>query len=206
MSRTAARRALLTVVIAASCLTVTYAVLAASGPNATPPVPAADTPITAGAAYTASIKLTGPTTPFHNSAAARYNYAFGKESPFLPSNAMSANGQFLDPKSFPTAKYCGHCHQEAHTEWRQSAHANSFRTPWYTKNVNLLTAEKGVEFTRHCEGCHNPIALTSGALTKGSPINRKFDEDGITCSVCHSIQKVTPAALAATSWANPPSW
>jgi Flp pilus assembly protein TadD len=27
-------------------------------------------------------------------------------------------------------------------------------------------------------------------MTKGSTINRKFDEDGVTCSVCHSIQKV----------------
>lgn len=118
-----------------------------------------------------------------------YNYRFGANQPFLPSLATTDNGQFIDPKSFPTAKYCGHCHQEAHEEWRQSAHANSFRTPWYTRNVNLLTQEKGVEFTRHCEGCHNPTALASGALTKGSSVDRKFDEDGITCSVCHSIQK-----------------
>src|SRR6185437_1339068 len=98
--------------------------------------------------------------------------------------------QFIDPKSFPSAKYCGHCHQQAFAEWHQTVHANSFRNPWYTKNVNLLTTERGIEFTRHCEGCHNPIALFSGALTKGSPIDRKFDTDAITCSVCHSIQKV----------------
>jgi tetratricopeptide (TPR) repeat protein len=119
-----------------------------------------------------------------------YNYHFGANQPFLPSLATTDTGEFIDPKTFPTAKYCSHCHQEAHTEWRQSAHANSFRAPWYVKNVNLLSAEKGIEYSRHCEGCHNPIALTSGALTKGSSVNRKFDEDGITCSVCHSIQKV----------------
>jgi Flp pilus assembly protein TadD len=136
-----------------------------------------------------------PTTPsqrhvYSQSVAQHYNYRFGDDRPFLPSLATTDTGEFINPAAFPTAKYCGHCHQEAHTEWRQSAHANSFRTPWYTKNVNLLTAEKGIEFTRHCEGCHNPTALVSGALTKGSPINRKFDEDGVTCSVCHSIQKV----------------
>jgi tetratricopeptide (TPR) repeat protein len=119
-----------------------------------------------------------------------YNYRFGASQRFLPSLATTDTGEFINSKSFLSAKYCGHCHQEAHAEWRQSAHANSFRTPWYTRNVNLLAAEKGIEFTRHCEGCHNPTALTSGALTKGSTINRKFDEDGITCSVCHSIQKV----------------
>jgi len=127
---------------------------------------------------------------YSESISGHYNYRFGANQPFLPSLATTDNGEFINSKSFLTAKYCGHCHQEAHAEWRQSAHANSFRTPWYTRNVNLLSAEKGVEFTRHCEGCHNPTALTSGALTKGSTINRKFDEDGVTCSVCHSIQKV----------------
>jgi thiol-disulfide isomerase/thioredoxin len=119
-----------------------------------------------------------------------YSYRFGETKPFLPSNAATDTGEFINAKSFPTAKYCGHCHQEAHAEWRQSVHANAFRAPWYVKNVNVLRKEKGVEFTRHCEGCHNPTALVSGALTKDSPVDRKFDEDGITCSACHSIQKV----------------
>ena len=127
---------------------------------------------------------------YSQSVAEHYNTRFGADQPFLPSFATTDTGEFIDSKTFPTAKYCGHCHQEAHSQWRQSAHANSFRTPWYTRNINLLTEEKGIEFTRHCEGCHNPTALTSGALTKGSPVNRKFDEDGVTCSVCHSIQKV----------------
>ncbi|MGD0156920.1 MAG: tetratricopeptide repeat protein [Terracidiphilus sp.] len=115
---------------------------------------------------------------------------FGADQPYLPSNATTDTGQFMDPKSFPTAKYCSHCHQQAYAEWRQTVHANSFRNPWYVKNVNLLTSERGIEYTRHCEGCHNPIALVSGALTKGSPIDRHFDNDAITCSVCHAIQKV----------------
>jgi len=127
---------------------------------------------------------------YSQSVSEHYNSRFGVDTPFLPSNATTDTGQFIDPKSFPTAKYCGHCHQEAHAQWRQTAHANAFRAPWYIKNTNLLKKEKGIEFTRHCEGCHNPIALTSGALTKDSPVDRKFDEDGITCSVCHAIQQV----------------
>ncbi|KAA6457899.1 tetratricopeptide repeat protein [Acidobacteria bacterium AB60] len=140
------------------------------------------------ASYTAAIHVTGPTTPFHNSVAGRYNYAFGKDAPFLPSNAMSANGQFLSPKAFYTAEYCGHCHKEAYHQWRQSVHSNSFRAPWYLKNVNLLIDEKGVQFSRHCEGCHNPVALLSGDLTQGMPKKRPFEEEGVTCSTCHSIQ------------------
>lgn len=119
-----------------------------------------------------------------------YSYRFGEDKPFLPSNAATDTGEFINAKSFPTAKYCGHCHQEAHAEWRQSVHANSFRAPWYVKNVNVLMKEKGIEFARHCEGCHNPIALVSGAMTQHSPVNRNFDGDGVTCSVCHSIQQV----------------
>ncbi len=126
---------------------------------------------------------------YSQSVAAHYNLPFGA-APFLPSNATTDTGQFIDPKSFPTAEYCGHCHQQAYAEWRQTAHANAFRNPWYVKNVNVLIHERGIEYTRHCEGCHNPIALTSGALTTGSKINRSFDNDGVTCSVCHSIQKI----------------
>ena len=51
-----------------------------------------------------------------------YNSRFGVDQPFLPSNAVTDTGEFINPKSFPTAKYCGHCHQEAHAEWRQSVH------------------------------------------------------------------------------------
>jgi hypothetical protein len=118
-----------------------------------------------------------------------YNYPFGP-SPFLPSQAKTASSGFIAPSAFPNAKFCANCHQEAHQQWRQSAHANSFRAPFYKKNVDLLIAQKGIEFTRHCEGCHNPIALFSGALTKASTTDRSFDEDGITCMICHSIQKV----------------
>ena len=131
--------------------------------------------------------ITGPTTGFHDSVALKYNYAFGKETPFLPSNATSSNGQFLSPKSFLTAQYCGHCHQEAYHQWRQSVHSNSFRAPWYLKNVNMLIDEKGVQYSRHCEGCHNPVALLSGDLSRGMPKKRPFEDEGLTCSTCHSI-------------------
>src|SRR5438445_12592187 len=127
----------------------------------------------------------------HNGTASpTYNYRFGK-SPFLPSQAKSLDDSFLAPDSFPKASYCANCHADIHQQWRQSAHANSFRAPFYKNNVDVLIHQKGIEFTRHCEGCHNPIALFSGALTTGSKIERTaIDNDGVTCSVCHSIVKV----------------
>ena len=121
--------------------------------------------------------------------AGKYDLPFGP-NPYSPSQAQSAFTGFLSPQDFPPASYCGKCHAEVHREWRQSAHANSFRAPFYLKNVQLLIDTKGIEFSRHCEGCHNPTALFTGSLTRSSTIDRSFDEDGITCSVCHSVQKI----------------
>ena len=185
MFRNAPRSWLSAAVVLALSLSVVRAVPAATDP-ASPATNSTDSKVPAS--YTSSIHVTGPTTPFHNSVSARYNYAFGKDAPFLPSNAMTANGQFLSPKAFYTAEYCGHCHKEAYHQWRQSVHSNSFRAPWYLKNVNLLIDEKGVQFSRHCEGCHNPVALFSGDLSQGMPKKRPFEEEGVTCSTCHSIQ------------------
>jgi tetratricopeptide (TPR) repeat protein len=169
-------------------LTATWAVNAATDPPSAPPsnsnsatIPATTT------SYSSHGAITGPTTQFHDSVASRYNYAFGKDTPFLPSNATTSTGQFVSPKSFYTAEYCGHCHQEAYRQWRQSVHSNSFRAPWYLKNVNALIDEKGVQFSRHCEGCHNPVALFSGDLSQGMPKKRPFEQEGVTCSTCHSI-------------------
>ncbi len=121
-----------------------------------------------------------------------YDFKFGKDKPFLPSLAKTASGGFIDPAAFFSADYCAKCHKSAHQEWRESAHANAFRAPFYKKNVELLINTKGIEYSRHCEGCHNPTALFSGSLTAASKVDRSFDEDGITCSVCHSIQSLQP--------------
>jgi tetratricopeptide (TPR) repeat protein len=130
---------------------------------------------------------------YQQEVARTYEYRFGP-NPFLPSHALTSTGQFFPSDAFPRASYCAKCHQDAHREWRQSAHANSFRAPFYMRNVELLIHQKGIEYTRHCEGCHNPIALLSGALTKDSRVDRSFDEDGITCSVCHSIERIQSTA------------
>ncbi len=127
---------------------------------------------------------TGDSTP-------RYLLPFGN-NPYLPSEARSSFTQFLKPADVPTAAYCGQCHRQLYKEWRESAHANSFRTPWYTKNVNLLIEQKGIARSRHCEGCHNPIALFSGVLTPASTAPRPFDEEGVTCMTCHAMERVQP--------------
>lgn len=73
---------------------------------------------------------------------------------------------------------------------RQALHSNSFRTPFYRTSVNILPRTVGIEFARHCDSCHNPVGVLAGAITQNSKVDRAFDEDGLTCMTCHSIQQV----------------
>ena len=121
---------------------------------------------------------------------ATYNFRFGKDKPFLPGNAAIEGNTFVQPGAFPDAAYCGHCHQEAYHQWRQALHSNAFRTPFYRTSVNILIHTKGIEYSRHCDSCHNPIGVLTGALTQDSQVDRRFDQDGLTCTTCHSIQSL----------------
>jgi tetratricopeptide (TPR) repeat protein len=149
-------------------------------------------PIAVLFATTISLALAAPDEERKTQPAApevTYYLPFGS-GPFSPSQAVSESGGFIPASAFLPASYCGNCHKDIHRQWRESAHANSFREPFYLRNVELLNTTKGIESSRHCEGCHNPVALFSGALTTGSKMDRPFDEEGVTCSVCHSIQKI----------------
>ena len=107
---------------------------------------------------------------YANKIAETYDFKFGP-NPFAPSNASSTTGTFIPGEKFVPSARCGTCHTDAHAQWRQSAHSNAFREPFYQKNVKDLQNQRGIEFTRHCESCHNPAALFSGALTKNSKVN-----------------------------------
>ena len=121
-----------------------------------------------------------------------YNFPFGAGNISTPGNAKVVGDDFVQPGAFPSAKYCSKCHQEAYRQWRQALHSNSFRTPFYRTSVNILARTKGIEFTRHCDSCHNPIGVLSGALTQNSQVDRAFDEEGLTCTTCHSVQQLQP--------------
>ena len=119
-----------------------------------------------------------------------YNFLFGPENISAPGNLRVTGNDFVPPQAFLPASYCGRCHQEAYSQWRQALHSNSFRTPFYRTSVNILLRTKGIEFTRHCDSCHNPIGVLSGALTKDSEVDRSFDEDGLTCTTCMSARAI----------------
>ncbi len=134
-------------------------------------------------------QISNPRSSYTDEVSKNYDFRFGP-NPFSPSNATSTTGRFIPGEMFIPSARCGYCHTDAHAEWRQSAHGNAFREPFYQRNVTDLVSQRGLEFTRHCESCHNPAALFSGALTKNSKVKRPFDEDGVSCIACHSIQSV----------------
>jgi tetratricopeptide (TPR) repeat protein len=131
-----------------------------------------------------------------------YDFKFGA-NPFSPSNASTTTGTFINGEKFLPSSRCGTCHTDAHAQWRQSAHGNAFREPFYQKNVKDLQSQRGIEFTRHCEACHNPAALFSGALTKNSKVKRPFDDDGVSCISCHTIQSVSGRGIGGYTMGEP---
>lgn len=110
---------------------------------------------------------------------------------FSPSNARTETGGLIPVDQFFSAKRCIGCHQDTHAAWSESLHRNAAREPFYRESADILLRTRGIEFTRHCESCHTPIALFSGALSKESPRQQApftpLDDEGVTCTVCHSI-------------------
>lgn len=111
--------------------------------------------------------------------------------PFSPSNARTESGGLIPVEQFFSAKRCAGCHSDTHAAWSESLHRNAAREPFYRESVDILLRTRGIEFTRHCESCHTPVALFAGKLTKNAPRQEApftpLDDEGVTCTVCHSI-------------------
>src|SRR5947209_4071771 len=110
---------------------------------------------------------------------------------FAPSNSRTADGQLIPVEQFFPAARCAGCHHDTHAAWSESLHRNAAREPFYRESADVLLRTRGIEFTRHCESCHTPVALFSGALDSRAPRQQapftKLDDEGVTCTVCHSI-------------------
>jgi hypothetical protein len=115
-----------------------------------------------------------------------YELPFGSKL-FAPSNAETEDGQLIPEAAFFSATRCSNCHVDVYPQWSESLHRNATREPFYKESVDILLRTRGIAFTRHCESCHTPVALFSGALTTESTQSRAMDDEGVTCVVCHSI-------------------
>ncbi|HEX7999962.1 MAG TPA: multiheme c-type cytochrome [Pyrinomonadaceae bacterium] len=108
-------------------------------------------------------------------------------TPFSPSNARTEDGKLIPADQFFPAARCASCHKDTHASWAESLHRNSAREPFYKESVDILEHARGSKPMQHCESCHSPVAVFSGALMDGSKGPRPLEDEGVTCSVCHSI-------------------
>src|SRR5262245_8997065 len=112
---------------------------------------------------------------------------------FHPSATRTLGGYFVSPETFMMDEYCMKCHEDIYKDHLHSAHKfSSFNNPAYLFSVRETRKTAGIQASRWCAGCHDPVPFLSGQFD-----DPKFDDEknptahaGITCTVCHAMVKV----------------
>lgn len=132
-----------------------------------------------------------PRVPRRGELPAGYSMRYG-ENPFAPSLATTDDGGAIHPAALAGSASCGTagCHDEIHDEWAPSAHRYASRSVFFQAIQKAMADQNGAESTRYCAGCHDPIALFSGAKNIYSDdLSAPGADEGISCAACHSITK-----------------
>lgn len=147
----------------------------------------------AGLAIIWALAAAYPGQRYRNEFPSDYSYLYGKERPFAPSLAKTASGGAIDARALAGSATCGArgCHQEIYEEWLPSAHRYAAMDPVFQGIQTVMAKQNGPESTRYCGGCHDPISLFSGTKNIFSDNLTRLEgyQEGISCVVCHSIQK-----------------
>jgi hypothetical protein len=96
----------------------------------------------------------------------------------------------IHPDALAGSKSCGTagCHEEILREWEPSAHRYASRSAFFQLIQGAMAEANGAESTRYCAGCHDPIALFSGAKNiYDEDLSSPGADEGISCASCHSI-------------------
>ncbi len=118
-----------------------------------------------------------------------YRRAYG-DSPFAPSLARSESGGAVNPEALSGSASCGTagCHEQILREWEPSAHRYASRSRFFQAIQHAMAANNGPESTRYCAGCHDPIALFSGAKNLyDEDLTSPGADEGVSCASCHSL-------------------
>jgi hypothetical protein len=118
-----------------------------------------------------------------------YGFAYGP-SPFAPSLAMTTHGGAIRPNALSGSTSCGTsgCHEQIAHEWEPSAHRYASRSFFFQAIQKAMATNNGPESTRYCAGCHDPIALFSGAKNiYDEDLSSPGADEGVSCAACHSI-------------------
>jgi len=137
----------------------------------------------------------------------KYEYSYGEDSPFLPSQSKTRNNQFISVNHIANSTRCGACHEKIFEQWTSSIHSQASSDPAYVKNVSLLKDIKGISATRYCEGCHSPVALLTGELSPGGQHGgiegTKSFHEGVGCMGCHGIKSAVHLRGVGSYFFNP---
>lgn len=80
------------------------------------------------------------------------------------------------------------CHDQIYNEWLPSAHGYSATDRLFLEVQEIAATSQSLAHTRSCGGCHDPVAVLSGARANGhGGINDLTIYEGNSCLVCHSI-------------------
>ena len=124
------------------------------------------------------------------------------EAPAVAAALPSAPGRFapsftVAPESVTGAgladvEACGVCHADVAAQWQASSHAEaSFDNPIYRASIDGFRAAGGERASHFCAGCHDPALLVDGAmLAEVAPADPRA-RAGVTCRVCHGIERAT---------------
>jgi tetratricopeptide (TPR) repeat protein len=142
--------------------------------------------------------------------AARLPRAPGEYAPSLvtidardarPSAAVSDGNMLSDVDS------CASCHPDAAAQWSTSAHSfASFGNPLYRVNVEQVRSALGKPASQHCGGCHDMPLMIDGLMTAQAevPAADLRAHSGVTCRLCHGIERTTKDGNASYVWSRAP--
>ena len=94
----------------------------------------------------------------------------------------------IHPRELSGSVGCGTsgCHTEIVAEWQPSAHRYASMDFVFQEVQANMADELAPEATRYCAGCHDPIALFSGAKNVGNvTLSAEGSDEGVSCLVCH---------------------
>lgn len=78
--------------------------------------------------------------------------------------------QGAQPQSYAGSSACALCHEDLHTEWMTTRHAQAFSAPIFQRDWTELGQQTS------CLECHT---------TGFNPVNGSYAEEGVTCESCH---------------------
>ncbi len=118
-----------------------------------------------------------------------------------------AAGEVSDGTLLADVDSCATCHPDAAKQWSTSAHSfASFGNPLYRVNVELARKQLGKAASQHCGGCHDMPLAVDQLMTAEAPIpsDDLRAHSGVTCRLCHGIEKTTKDGNGSYTWNRTP--